>query len=196
MNTINIIFGILSFITIQEKAETNSKTDFESFLRNFQKSEAPFSFDKPLSEDSISFYNLQKFLNVSADTSHGGYEQFYYGHYFETTENYILFLTRFYSPGAFGINNEFLWAYSFSKNGQLLDNQELGCYCKDTNIGKNDYYETHLVVEVNTRIITVESNEIHATLFEDQSDSLFKEQSQSIKKFEFNQGMIKELNRK
>ncbi|MCB9225401.1 MAG: hypothetical protein H6582_14575 [Crocinitomicaceae bacterium] len=88
------------------------------------------------------------------------------------SDNYIaLVVEHFFSPGAFGINNNFIELYTFTKSGEKIQGFDLGCHCSATNMGSNDFFTTtdNVTFDVGGRI-SIERENYHGTLFEEEME--------------------------
>lgn len=143
-----------------------SNVNFKKLVKGFEAKERPFRIKDYWEGDTISEKQAVKYMNyVEEDWSM--FTVFYKG-YVLFEEDYVGLITNIYdTPGAFGVHNNFIWLYRYTYDGKLIDAEEMGCYCYDSNMGSNDYYSTALELVVGTEAITIHSSDIHATLFEE-----------------------------
>ncbi len=160
-----------SFYSIlNEKKKIPSKAaSFESFLSWFDKKELPFIIDKAVNEGekSIDTASVQAHLEPDFIFYGGwGYNDFEPVFKYETEFGYVIGVHQFYTPGAFGIYNTYFKVYTFDKDGKQLDSDEIGCFCYDSNLGANDYYQTDLECEFMNGSINIKAVHVHANLFD------------------------------
>jgi hypothetical protein len=81
---------------------------------------------------------------VFADTSElSYYNALYAGQCALLPDFFALVTLHSYSPGAFGIYNDFIRLSTFRYDGKAISQIELGCHsCYDSNMGTGDYYAT------------------------------------------------------
>jgi hypothetical protein len=71
------------------------------------------------------------------------YNELYAGQVFFQPDYFGLVSLHSYTPGAFGIYNDFTRLSTFRYDGRVISQLELGCYgCHDSNMGSGDYYAT------------------------------------------------------
>lgn len=117
---------------------------------------------------------------IFADTS----EMFYYnalyaGQIFFQPSYFGLLTLHSYSPGAFGIYNDFIRMATFRYDGRVISQLELGCYgCYDSNMGSGDYYATSDSCWVTPQQITAYRTDEHGSLDMEEGQESFLELTQ------------------
>ena len=179
-----LFFACISFIgtafaqnehhTENENFTKISNDSLKAFIKNFEIISYPFHFSDINKENPIDIAIAEYFLDIEPDDGFG-YEEFYFNFVF-LEENFICIIyTRYYTPGAFGINNYFVNLITMDYSGKIIDAEDIGCFCNDTNMGNNDYYATDLEVTIEKGEISVIKNNIHATLIDEDEEDSFEE---------------------
>lgn len=114
---------------------------------------------------------------IFADTSEMSYyNSLYAGQIFFQPSYFGLLTLHSYSPGAFGIFNDFIRLATFRYDGHVISQLELGCYgCYDSNMGAGDYYSTVDSCWVAPGRITAYRNESHGSLDMEEGQESFLE---------------------
>lgn len=143
----------------------------KAFLKKFETFNYPIKLTELNESNVINKKLVKHFLDIELEVGFG-YEEFYYNIAFYE-ENYIgLVFTRYFSPGAFGINNYFVNLITIDYSGNVIDDEDIGCFCNDTNMGSNDYYASDIKVTIEKGNIFVIEDNTHATLIvEDEEDA-------------------------
>jgi hypothetical protein len=159
---------------------SNKYDSLMKFIKGFKTITFPFEFSKPNDETVIDIKLMQHLFDFDINQEDLGYGNYYYGYVFYNSNYVGLIITRYYTPGAFGINNYFVELFTLNDEGKLIDSEELGCFCHDTNMGSNDYYSTELKIVVDSNKIIVNKRNIHATLIEKENESGYEDVTTSI----------------
>lgn len=80
----------------------------------------------------------------------------------------LLVVIREWTPGAFGIFNNFIEGYTIDYTGNKISSSELGCYCNDTDMGINEFHHSEDIIHFSFGKIKAEHHYYHETLFEEE----------------------------
>lgn len=139
---------------------------FKEVLALFELKSLPFKLTHSTEEGELDTLNYQTFFEPDFIFNDDfGYNDVFPGMRYETGFGHALIVYRYFTPGAFGINNTFITLYTFDKKGNRIDSEELGCHCHDTNLGANDYYATDAEIEFFEGFVHVKSTDTHGTMF-------------------------------
>lgn len=187
-----LLLSIFLFFINSISLQTNKDNpEFTQFLKRFELKKYPLSISKPFEGTEISHFDLKQFLNIELDTMALVKEHYSYRYKVGHQDFYTLIVSHLVSPGKFGINNEFIEVITISKQGVIIDFKDIGCFCSDINIGTNDYYSSSVNIDMDSTHIIVKTEYEHATLIEEQSDSVFKEDSIEFSQYNIEKGFIK-----
>ena len=153
----------------ESKANKTEIESFEKFISWFETKQLPFTIDKSVDEGKVSFdtTSVQVYLEPGFVFEGGwGFNEFEPVFKYETDFGYVLGVHQFYTPGAFGIYNTYFNVYTFDKDGKQLDSDEIACFCYDSNLGANDYYQTEAECRFMDGQIEVDALHTHANLFD------------------------------
>jgi len=154
------------YSSMKEPEQNWTKIDFENWLTKFPKLNLPINGLEADGEDLGEDHSIEDkfvllFLNSAWETEDFIRESYSYTATY-STENYIAVLyTEHYIPGAFGINNHSLFMKTFTREGKLIDELFLGCFCFDNN--RYDYYHTMEKFDFTENKIFVTGEEIYAS---------------------------------
>ncbi len=177
------------------QSESVNNEEFLSFYNLFELKELPFSIMNVNQDGKKIDSSLVKiYLEDTIDASQSLMEYYYYECAFKANGVFYVIVNKFWSPGHGGINNIYVMLYSFDSNGNIIDAQEIGCFCNNTNLGMNEYYALNPTFNFNKEGFVAIINSKHATLFPEESESPFENESQdSINyKFKLNGKIIRE----
>ncbi|WP_442266069.1 hypothetical protein ACSIGC_17590 [Tenacibaculum sp. ZS6-P6] len=155
----------------------------KKFIESFKKVKSPFNFSEPRIEEEIDSKLLQRFLNVEVvdEIGYVGTESYYYGFAYFDQKYLSLIYTHYYSPGAFGIDNKGIYVVTMNYEGEIIGEELIGCFCKNSNMGSNEYFVSELNVTIQKSKIIVKQQEIRQTLVSNDDDN-FK--NTTLKTFE------------
>ncbi|MBN1251001.1 MAG: hypothetical protein JXR51_04835 [Bacteroidales bacterium] len=176
-----LTFNFSSFSQENNKSENDIKTDsLKQFLENFEQITLPFEFEEIYYKNEIDNNWINFFFKEIEDYG----EKFYCSYIFYEKEYIGLIIIRNWCPGIAGVNNDFVFLFTISYNGKIIDNEELGCYCNDTNMGSNDYFATNLDVFIFENEINIYETNTHATLIIEEGQEHFE--NKNYKTYNYN----------
>lgn len=195
-----IILSFLAFSSFTQSdstsisLETIENDSLREFLKQFKPTALPFSILEPVEEDVLDMESYNYFLNQNMEDGDLGYGNHYYGNIF-LLDNYIaLTITRYFTPGAFGINNYYIELHTIDSTGQLLDYKDLGCFCSDINAGSNEIFFTQLEINVDSNRVYVNETLEHEYIVDPEDDKEYAKPKNRKNIFYLNEeGKIEEV---
>lgn len=140
-----------------------------NFVSNFEYTELPIHIEDTQSGPEIDSNDLFYFLDIFLDPEIN-YENYSFGKIFFSENYFALVFVYSYTPGAFGINNEYIVLQTMDYFGNVIDFIELACFCYDQDMGINEIHYSEAQIDLTNERITINEDKVHATLFEEDAD--------------------------
>ena len=176
-NEFSLAFSVIDsmdfYVPLSVREKEVIEVSWEDFISSFPTKDFPFEILNQANEadgsGGLDTLAVQQFIYENySEEEYFGYNNFIPVFKVETEFGYMVGLHHFFTPGAFGIYDTYFIIVTYDQEGNQIDNSEIGCYCYDSNMGSNDFYETDIDATFNKDEILISGVGIHATLFEEE----------------------------
>jgi hypothetical protein len=158
-----------SFKTQKTLADVKDKK-LNKFLKQFATKESKYTLDNYNEETAalLDTNDVKQYLQWNYDEEGWMKSAFhpiaamYYDRFI------LLVVIREWTPGAFGIFNNFIEGYTIDYTGKKISSAAIGCYCNDSDMGINEFHHSEDIIHFSFGKITANHHYYHETLFEEE----------------------------
>jgi len=134
--------------------ERITNEEFKTFVKNFTKSDLPWTLKGELTNEAPPNY-VKQYFNPDFDENYAvRTEQFFFGSYF-ILDNFVLLTSRYYyEPGMMGITSDMINATTYTFDGKKIDEYMIADFSHQTSMADNSItsYDTEFTIHADLKI--------------------------------------------